>query len=383
MSDLKKYGRINLHPGDSYRDEKRYWQGCPTIARSKGGILYAGWYTGGTREPSPFNCNIMVKSTDNGISWSDVFLAIESVPGDKIRAIDIQLWIDPDRKLWAFWTVRDDNFRNDDPQHLSVWAMVCDDPDAAELVWSEPRFISSGFLRCQPTVLSDGRILLFSYDWTNEYYCYSESCDGGVSWQRRQGGRKIATSFDEGMAVEKLDGSIWLLARSDKGAIAESYSFDGGKTWSDGKLTGLTAPSSRHFIKRLKSGNLLLVRNNSLPPHRTNMTAYLSDDDGKSWKWSLLIDADIHVSYPDAAFDGDGVIYLLHDHCRFHGKTIYISRLTEEDIKAGKCVDPDSYVKHIVSKPPYDPVDQEEYDKLAALDAQWRAENNKFNSKEV
>ncbi|MBO5991810.1 MAG: hypothetical protein J6R00_09180, partial [Lentisphaeria bacterium] len=80
MSDLNKYGRINLHPGDAYRDEKRYWQGCPTIARSKGGILYAGWYTGGTREPSPFNCNIMVKSTDNGISWSDVFLAIESVP---------------------------------------------------------------------------------------------------------------------------------------------------------------------------------------------------------------------------------------------------------------------------------------------------------------
>ena len=66
----------------------------------------------------------VIYSADNGESWSDVFLAIESVPGDKIRAIDIQLWIDPDWKLWAFWTVRDDNFRNDDPQHLSVWAMV-------------------------------------------------------------------------------------------------------------------------------------------------------------------------------------------------------------------------------------------------------------------
>jgi hypothetical protein len=110
------------------------------------------------------------------------------------------------------------------------------------------------------------------------------------------------------------------------------------------------------------------------------MTAYLSDDDGNSWKWSLLLDDDIHVSYPDAAISPEGVIYLLHDHCRFHGKEIYISRLTEEDIKAGGCVSPGSCIKKIVSKPPYDPIDQAEYDALRAADLLWLEENKKFNS---
>jgi hypothetical protein len=380
MSSGKPCGRIDFAPQGKYPEEKRYWQGCPTIARTKSGILYAGWYTGGTKEPSPLNCNILVKSTDNGDTWSDVILAIASVPEEKIRAIDIQLWMDKSERLWAFWTVRNDNFVNTSSEHLSVWAMVCDDPEADELVWSEPRYISPGFLRCQPTLLSDGRILLFAYDWTSEYYMYSESCDNGVTWQRKQGGKKVPTPFDEGMAYEKLDGEIRLFARCDAGAIAESTSSDGGKTWSDGKVTDLTAPSSRLFVKRLPSGNILLVKNNSLPPERKNMTAYLSDDDGNSWKWSLLLDDDIHVSYPDAAISPEGVIYLLHDHCRFHGKEIYISRLTEEDIKAGGCVTPGSCIKKIVSKPPYDPIDQAEYDALRAADLLWLEENKKFNS---
>ena len=380
MNSTALCGRIELYPAGKYPEVKRYWQGCPTIARTKSGILYAGWYTGGTKEPSPLNCNILVKSRDNGETWSDVILAIDSDPANKVRAIDIQLWMDPSERLWAFWTTRNDNFINTSPNHLAVWAMICSDPEAENPVWSEPAYIAPGFLRCQPTVLSDGRILLFAYDWTSEYYCYSESSDGGVSWQRKTGGRKVPTPFDEGMAYERLDGSIRLFARCNAGAIAESISNDGGKSWSDGKVTDLVAPSSRLFVKRLPSGNILLVKNNSLPPDRKNMTAYLSDDDGRTWKWSLLIDDDIHVSYPDAAISDDGVIYLVHDHCRFHGKTIYLSRLTEDDISAGKCVSSGSCIKKIISKPPYDPVDQAEYDALRAADLRWYEENKKFNS---
>ena len=375
-----KYGRIVTSPGNAYSEERRYFQGCPTIARSQGGILYAGWYTGGTKEPSPLNCNILVKSTDNGKTWSNVILAIDSIPEAKIRAIDIQLWIDPSDAMWVFWTVRDDNYTNHHPEHLKTWAIICDDPDADIPVWSEPRYISPGFLRCQPTVLSDGRILLFSYDWTCNNYCYSESSDGGRTWQRRQGGKKVHTPFDEAMAIERLDGSIWMLARCEEGAVAESISTDGGNSWTDGKVTQISAPSSRFFLKRMPSGRVLLIYNSSMERKRENMTAMLSDDDGYFFKWSMLIDPELSVSYPDAAISPDGVIYMVHDFRRTADKTIFFSRFTEEDIMAGKCVKSDSFVKHIISRPPLEPVDQAEYERLLEIDRIWREENSRFNT---
>ena len=378
---LNKYGKIVTIPGNAYSEEKRYFQGCPTIARSRGGILYAAWYTGGTKEPSPFNCNIMVKSCDNGNSWSDVILAIDSIPEAKIRAIDIQLWIDPAEKMWVFWTIRDDNYPNKHPEHLKTWAMTCSDPDAETLVWSEPRYISPGFLRCQPTVLSDGRIFLYSYDWTCDHYCYSVSCDKGISWQRCQGGKKVHTPFDEAMLLERLDGTLWMLARCESGALAESISVDGGKTWSDGKVTSITAPSSRFFIRRMPSGRVLLLLNASDSRHREKMTAMLSDDDGRTFKWSMLIDPEQNVSYPDAAISPDGVIYMVHDFKRTADKTIFFSRFTEEDIMAGKCVTPDAAIKSIISRPPLEAVDKDEYNRILEIEKLWREENDKLNGK--
>lgn len=373
------FGEIITSPDQTFSEEKRFWQGCPTIARSPRGVLYAGWYTGGTREPSPFNCNILVRSRDNGLTWSDEILAINSVPELKVRAIDIQLWLDPQNRLWLFWTIRDDNFVNKDKEHLKTWAIICHNPDADKLEWSEPRCITNGFLRCQPTVLSDGRILLFSYDWTNDNYCYSESSDNGNTWVRRTGGKKVHTPFDEAMAVEKLDGTIWMLARCEEKALAQSFSYDGGNTWTDGEVTNLVSPSSRFFFKRLPSGKLLLIKNSRLERYREMLTAFLSDDDGNSWKWSMLIDSDMNISYPDAAFDENGTIYLVYDHGRRTEKEILFSRFTENDIISGTCIGKDSFLKHIISKAPETPLDMDEFNRIATIDEKWIEAAKKFN----
>ena len=216
--------------GDNYSEEFRFWQGCPTLMRSNKGRLYAGWYSGGTGEPSQFNYNLLIRSDNDGMTWSSPLLIIESLPERKIRAIDIQLWLDPNGLAWLFWVQRDDNYPNHDHRHVSVWAMTSNNIDDDSPVWSAPRFISVGFLRCQPTVLADGRWLLFAYDWTTDHYMYSDSADQGQTWQRRQGGEKLPTPFDEGMAVELKDGCLWLLARSTAGKLAQSFSADGGKT---------------------------------------------------------------------------------------------------------------------------------------------------------
>ena len=369
------HGVIDLDPGMEFDEINRFWQGCPTIARTRGGRLYAGWYSCGTREPSLKNYNLLVRSDDNGRSWSRPVLVIPSLEAEAICCIDIQLFIDPEYRMWIFWTQRDLHYAFTDEKHLSTYAVVCENPDADVLILSEPRYIAPGFLRCQPTVLNDGRWLLCAYDFQEGNYHYSESCDKGVTWTRKDGAlRCCPRNFDEPMILERRDGSLWFLARTAVGVgfLAEAFSFDGGATWENSHLTDIADPSARFFLRRLNSGRVLLIKNDSRGQSknikdRYNMTAFLSEDDGRSWCASLLIDPG-NSSYPDAAEDENGNIYLVHDRGRYAAREIVISRFTEEDILNGKLTDHSSFVNQIISKSPAVPADPEVYASVKAAD---------------
>ena len=67
------------------------------------------------------------------------------------------------------------------------------------------------------------------------------------------------------------------------------------------------------------------------------LTAYLSDDEGETWKGGLLLDEG-NGSYPDLFQGPDGVIYVSHDHGRGREAEIRLHRFTEEDVLAGKIV---------------------------------------------
>ena len=45
-----------------YSEAIRIYQGCPTIAVTKGGRIYLGWYSGGIGEPHMDNYNLVVYS---------------------------------------------------------------------------------------------------------------------------------------------------------------------------------------------------------------------------------------------------------------------------------------------------------------------------------
>ena len=348
-------GNIHLHPGPQFTTPHRLWQGCPTIERTPGGRLLAGWYSGGMREPDMANYNLLVKSDDNGLTWTEPILVIESLFFPGLRCIDIQLWMDPDKKLWLFWT---QVTGWGDPSNLchETWAMTTIAPDADEIPWSEPFYVAKGFLRCKPTVLRDGRYLLCSYDRDSPTYNYSESSDKGTTWTRRQGGQKVPTDFDESMILEHRDGTLHLFARTrDSGFLGESFSRDGGKSWTNGSNSPIVAPGSRFYIARLKSGNILRVSNDS-GTTRTDLKAFLSFDDGKSWPHSILLDNRNHVSYPDVTEDSSGNIYIVHDWSRLEEKAIFLSRLTEADIIAGGPVNADSFVGRLLNQPPRHPI---------------------------
>lgn len=356
---------IHHSPTDERFEESiRQFQGCPTIAITKKGRVFAGWYSGGTREPHMDNYNLLVYSDDLCKTWSRPVLIIESNKPNFIHALDIQLWIDKDGVLHVFWVQNNSTYEPevwperkhgqpmmaaggylfDDFLH-AAWECVCKDPDADQLVFSEPRCWEKGFLRCKPNELANGDILYFNYNQIDDRYGYSISSDNGKTFEYRYGAQKLSTDFDEGMAYQMHDGTVRMLARCHLGRLAESYSCDNGRTWTEARLSDIVASNTRFFVSRTPSGNVLLIKNDH-EKLRANMSAWLSDDDGKTWKYKMLIDPRDDISYPDVDFY-DGKIYLVYDRERCGAKEILLSVFTEEDIMRGVLPSPVS----IISKP--------------------------------
>ncbi len=356
---------------EKYAEHIREFQGCPTLAITRGGRIYLGWYAGGDREPHMENYNLLVYSDDGGKSFSSPLLVIPSDKARCVHALDIQLWTAPNGALWVFWVqnntrpitqefdwlhgasndqrpvCRFDDWIYPDMRH-AAWCAVCENPDAKDPHFSEPRQFDIGFLRCKPLVHSSGRWLLFNYDQLTDTYGYSVSEDAGKSFSRMYGPKKRPTAFDEAMAYEMQDGSIRMLARTAMdGRLAEAFSQDGGITFSDVRVTEIASPNTRFYIGRTPSGRVILV-NNDDGQIRHKMTVYLSEDDGRTFKYKRRVGDETHLtSYPDLDFYG-GKIYLTYDHERMGAKEILLSVFTEEDIMSEN---KDPLSARIVSKP--------------------------------
>lgn len=77
-------------------------------------------------------------------------------------------------------------------------------------------------------------------------------------------------------------------------------------------------------------------------PTRGHMTVALSEDGGVTFPYIL----ELHDggSYSDVTFDSKGNMYITYDNGRTTNQEILISKVTVEDIKAGKLVIPSSYL---------------------------------------
>ena len=365
---------IDSEPGKEYQERQRFWQGCPTLLLTPKGRLFAGWYSGGVGEPHPENYNLLIRSQDFGMTWSSPELIIRSRDPESV-AIDIQLWLDPAGRMWLFWVQRfcGESASSADPETWKTYAMICKDPDAERLVWSEPRLIGPGFLRNQPTVLSNGDWILCAYDRSSPYFCYLRSSDQGVTWRKCTAGKKLSDTFEETMMLERRDHSLLMLARDVQPFLVRTVSRDlEGTVWTAGEYTLVQNASSRFHLRRLKSGRVLLIHNDS-GKMRTDLRASLSEDDGETWTHSILLDQaespESAISYPDAVEAPDGRIFIIYDCGRMTFKEIRMAQISEKDILTGKLTDYSSYRGRIISKAPGNPSDEAAYQQKLE---QWR-----------
>lgn len=351
--------QVLYSPKDEKYDEKiRIFQGCPTIAVTNQGRIFAGWYAGGLREPSLDNYNVLCYSDDGGETFNKNYLVIPSEKERLVQALDIQLFVSPENKLYVFWVQNDvkhytqvegategmfgEDYIYNDVVHAAFY-VVCDDPDAAEPKFSAPVYLDRGFLRCKPTVLKSGRWLLFNYDQQSDRYGYTVTDDRLKSFRRMYGGKKIATPFDEAMAYQRDDGSIRMLARTSTGKTAQSISYDDGETWTDGTETEIFNSNTRLYVEKTKSGKVLLVNNEAVG--RKDMCLLLSEDDGETFRYKKLIDDRNSLSYPDVA-EFNGRYYLVYDRERTGASEIIMCSFTEEDI-----INDNEISLRIISKP--------------------------------
>ena len=321
---------------------KRLWQGIPGIEVTQNGRMFISLYSGGLVEGA--GNFAMVLCSDNGQDFRPIAVA---ACGDQGRCYDPTLWIDPLGRLWFIWSVQPEN---------RVECAILDNPDGDLTAWGPIKTIGFDVMLNKPIVAQNGDWLFPCAVWKNGLLACGwgaeENPTGAhVFVSRDQGesfsllGTAIALDrhYDEHMLLQHPDGSFSMYIRTRYGiAVAESAD---AATWTPGVDSGLGGPNSRFYIGRLNSGALLLINHHRFAG-RNNLTAMVSDDEGKTWTGHLLLDERSQVSYPDVKQTTDGSIYIVYDRERgahynkdedysSAAREILYAKVTEEDIRAG------------------------------------------------
>ena len=141
-----------------------------------------------------------------------------------------------------------------------------------------------------------------------------------------------------------------MLSRCQK-EIAQSFSDDGGIIWQP-QLTAFPHVNSKCAVRRLQSGNILLVKHGTdfktTMTTRRDLTAFLSADEGYSWSGGLLLDERSVVSYPDIAQSPNGDIYVQYDFNRETDAEVLFARFSEKDVLARTLVTDNTSLKNII-----------------------------------
>lgn len=356
-------------------EERMFVCSAGGIAVASNGRLWASWDSGDYGEGQE-NFILLATSGDGGHTWSEPKMIIDP----PFRASYSMVWIDPNGRMWFvfnIWPIRsavEDQVgmreRFDDIRSFNhfihtynfraaqMWAITTDNPGDENPEWSSPRLIATevALHMNEPTVLSDGTWVWPTAPLRKDDFPLRPlfSSDEGETFHFRGHVEIPQEEWNafENQVVERKDGSLWLLTRIRSG-IGESISHDQGKTWTPIRNPdNIAHTTSRLYISRLQSGNLLLVKHGDIMERgrRENLKAFISKDDGKTWQGGFMIDERLGVTYPDGTQDKDGLIYVLYDYDRHGAKEILMAVFTEEDVLAGQAVSGKVRLRQVVDK---------------------------------
>jgi predicted neuraminidase len=206
------------------------------------------------------------------------------------------------------------------PTPAKWWGMLITSDDHGR-TWSRPRRLPDGILgpvKNKPALLADGTLLCGSSTETGGWFVHMEfTPDLGATWTKTEplnDGHTIE-SIQPALLVprEKSAGPAQALCRTQQGKIAETFSPDGGKTWSPLRLTNLPNPDSGIDALVLADGRRLLVYNPTTKDGvRTPLSVAISED-GKTWKAGPTLETQPgEYSYPAVIQTTDGKVHITY-----------------------------------------------------------------------
>ncbi|HJZ70946.1 MAG TPA: sialidase family protein [Vicinamibacterales bacterium] len=280
-----------------------------TIVDTRDGLV-AAWF-GGTREGAA-DVGIWLSRHERGGWTAPIEIATGAQPdGARYPCWNPVLVDVPGSALMLFYKVG--------PSPQTWWGMVRTSRDLGR-TWSEARRLPPAILgpiKNKPVRLSDGALVAGSStestDRPSRWRVHFErSTDGGLTW---------TASFpaDDGRAIDAIQPSILVhpggrlqaVGRTRSQRIFETWSMDGGRTWSAIALASLPNPNSGLDAVTLRDGRHLIVYNHTTQG-RSPLNVALSRD-GKTWKPALVLESDAgEYSYPAVIQSTDGLVHITY-----------------------------------------------------------------------
>ncbi len=187
-------------------------------------------------------------------------------------------------------------------------------PGGQKFKLADPMYQRMGWAsRCKPTVLPSGRILLPLYTDTWSISIMAVSDDAGATWYASK--PLIGPGNIQPTVLRRDDGTLVALMRNAgrSARIRVSESKDDGLTWGPVGNSELPNPGSGIDGVRLSNGHWALVYNDS-PRSRSTLVVSISEDEGRTWKWTRHLEkhATGRYHYPAVIQGKDGTIHAIY-----------------------------------------------------------------------
>ncbi|MBC8350651.1 MAG: exo-alpha-sialidase [Planctomycetes bacterium] len=314
---------------------KHRYHGWPTLARRANGELLVVCSGGRETHVCPFGRVELIRSKDEGKTWSWPEVVIDGPIDDRdagiVETAKGSLLVTTFTSL-AYEPILQKVEQNGswDAAKLARWRAAhnrigAEQRNAALGVWmkrsTDGGVTWSGRYDCLvdsphgPVQLADGRLLYAGKELWREPHRVGvcESKDDGKTWSwlaeipTREGDDH--TSYHELHAVEAADGRIIAQIRNhnskNAGETLQSESSDGGKNWSEPRALGVWGLPS-HLL-RLKDDRLVMSYGHRRAP--LGNQARVSEDHGRTWSSPFLLSADGtsgDLGYPSSVQLTDG-----------------------------------------------------------------------------
>jgi len=214
------------------------------------------------------------------------------------------------------------------PRYEQMIAAAAGDPAKRQTGW---------MTRVQPLLLPDGKLLLPLYSDGFSLSLVAVSEDGGNTWKACR--PIVGRGNIQPALIRKKDGTIVAFMRDNgdfPGRIMLSESTDEGYSWSYARKSGIPNPGSSVYAIALCNGDWIMAYND-LEEDRYRLAVSLSDDEGRTWKWTRYLEeknmGEGSFSYPTIIQGRDGLIHVTYSWSVKQHETIMHSAFSEEWIK--------------------------------------------------